>query len=33
MQKVSNPPGEWIRSKGVISAAVDRAVFFVLNGD
>jgi hypothetical protein len=27
MRRVSNPPGEWIRSKGVISAAVDRAVF------
>jgi hypothetical protein len=27
MRRVCNPPEKWIRSKGVISAAVDRAVF------
>ena len=27
MRRVSNPPEKWVRSKGVILAAVDRAVF------
>jgi DNA invertase Pin-like site-specific DNA recombinase len=27
IRRVSNPPGEWVRSKGVVSAAVDRSVF------
>lgn len=27
IQRASNPPNEWVRSKGVVSAAVDRSVF------